>query len=171
VGEYMKDLNSLLAGNDLRSLGKSSEIIPLIDDQKSFDKLFEYVYNNDRKIAMKTIDVIEKATSKNTGFLQKHKLEIIALSKAAKNIEFKWHLAQLLGRIKCTPGEIVIVWNILKEWVLNKKESKIVRVNALQTLHDLVKIDTGLNTEFNEIIKKISKENIPSLNARIKRLS
>ena len=166
----MKNLNNLLAGNDLRSLGNSSDIILIINDQESFDKLFEYLYNSDRAIIMKTIDVIEKITLENNNFLQKHKLEIMDLSRNAKNIELKWHLAQLLGRIKYTKDEIINVWNILKEWILNKKESKIVRVNSLQTLYDFVKINRDFNTEFNEIIKEISKENIPSINARIKKI-
>ena len=35
------DIAELLAGDDLRSPGKSSEIISLINDQNSFDKLIE----------------------------------------------------------------------------------------------------------------------------------
>ena len=65
-----KDFMFLLAGNDLRSLGKSSEIFSLIKDQKSFDKLFGYLFNNDRTTVMKAIDIIEKitVTKKEAGY-------------------------------------------------------------------------------------------------------
>jgi hypothetical protein len=170
-GRKMKNFNDLLAGNDLRSLGESSKIISMIDDQKSFDALFEYLYSEDRKIVMKTIDVIEKITARKFDFLQKHKSKIMDLSLSAKNIELKWHLAQLLGRLHYTDDETITVWALLKKWALNKNESKIVRVNSLQTLYDIAKTAKGFETEFKKIIEELSKENIPSMNARIKKLS
>ena len=142
----------------------------MINSQESFDKLFEYLYDSDRAIMMKAIDAIEKITVQKIEFLQKHKQEIITLSANAKTIELKWHLAQLLGRIKYTKDEMLNVWKLLKEWLLNKNESKIVRVNSLQTLYECAKLNSDFKSEFNEIIKEISKENIPSINARIKKL-
>ena len=167
----MKDLNDLLAGNDLRSLGESSKIIAMINDQESFDTLCEYLDTGNRTTVMKAIDVIEKITAQKNDFLQKHKSKIIDLSKNAKHIELKWHLAQLLERIKYTDEETTTVWNIVKEWTLNKNESKIVRVNSLQTLYDITQITGDFDTEFLEITKEISNEHIPSINARIKKLS
>jgi len=164
------NLTELLAGNDLRSLGNSSEILSLVNDQNSFDKLFKYLYNKDRAIVMKTIDVIEKITLKHEEYLQKHKLEILNISKDAENIELKWHLAQILARIKYTDNEILSVLKILEEWILNKKESKIVRVNSLQSLYELVKSNNEYRNKLNKIVSVIRLENISSINARIKKL-
>jgi len=119
---------------------------------------------------MKTIDVIEKITVKKTDYLHKHKSKIIELSKKSKNKEFKWHLAQLLGRLNYTEDELLIVWTLLKEMALNIKESKIVRVNSIQTLFDLANTNTKLTKDFQEIINQLKKENIPSINARIRKL-
>jgi hypothetical protein len=160
-----------LKGNDLRSLGESGKIIPLINDQKCFDTLFSYLDNNDRNVKMKTIDAIEKATSNNTEYLQKHKNKIIELCKEKnENIEFKWHLAQLTARLDLTKKETDEISKILKEWILNKKESKIVRVNALESFYNLVKNNKKLEKEFGGIIKEIVEENIPSIKARIKKI-
>jgi len=166
----MKNFNNLLTGDDLRSLGNSSEIISKITDQKTFDKLFKYLFNNNRATVMKTIDVIEKVTLENSKYLQKHKVEIINLSNDTENIELKWHLAQLLGRLEYTNIEIKNVWGILKKWTLDKTEGKIVRVNSLETLYGITKLERIYSNEFDEIIKSIKKENIPSINARIKKL-
>ena len=165
-----KDFTEFLAGNDLRSLGKNSEIFALIKDQKSFDKLFGHLYNNDRAIVMKTIDLIEKITLEHKEYLQKYKLEIIKLCEEVKNIELKWHLAQLLARLKYTNDEIKIVKKILEKWVQDKKESKIVRVNSLQSLYELEKIYKNNQNDFIEIVNIIKQENIASVNARIKKL-
>jgi hypothetical protein len=158
-----------LEGRDLRSLGESGKIIPLINNQESFDILFSYLNNNDRNIKMKTIDVIEKVTLKNIKYLQKHKNEILNLSKS-KNIEFKWHLAQLMGRLNLTEKETDEIGRILKDWIINEKESKIVRANSLESFYDLARKNKKLEKDFNGIIKKIEEENIPSIKARIKKI-
>ena len=165
-----KNFLVLLAGNDLRSLVKSSEIISLINDQKAFDELFIHLYNQDRAIVMKTIDVIEKITLKHREYLQKHKSEILKMSKNVENIELKWHLAQILVRIKYTNDEMEIVWKILKEWILDKNESKIVRVNSLQSLYEIVKENNKYENCMINIVKTIRQETIASINARIKKL-
>jgi len=166
-----KDFKELLLGDDLRSLGKSSEIISLINDQDSFDKLFTYLYDNDRATVMKTIDIIEKITLKHEKYLQKHKPEIINMSNNAEYIELKWHLAQIITRIKYTNNEIKIVWKILEKWILDRKESKIVRVNSLQSLYEITKNNNEFQNDFINIVNTIREENIPSINARIKKLA
>ena len=165
-----KDFSELLAGDDLRSLGKSSEILLLLNDQKSFDELFKYLYHSDRAVVMKTIDLIEKITLEHKEYLQKHKSKILNMLNEAENIELKWHLAQILEKIKYTKTEIKIVWAILERWILDKKESKIVRVNSLQSLYEIVKINNEYQIELVKIVEIIKKENIASINARIKKL-
>ena len=164
------DLAELLAGDDLRSLGRSSEIISLISDQHSFDALFTYVYSENRAMVMKTVDLIEKITLKHTKYLHKHREEILKISDEAENIELKWHLAQILARIHYTKDEIKIVWKILEKWVANKNESKIVRVNALQSLYEIAKTNSEYQNALNIIVNTIKQENIASLHARIKKL-
>ncbi|MGB4849209.1 MAG: hypothetical protein WBP41_14895, partial [Saprospiraceae bacterium] len=63
-----------------------------------------------------------------------------------------------------------IIWQTLTTWVTNKKESKIVRVNSLQGLHNLLSQNQELTQDFNLTLSKIEMENIPSINARIRKL-
>jgi hypothetical protein len=65
----MNNFEKCLGGSDLRSLGKSDKITSFVKDQNDFDELFEYLFNIDRSIRMKTIDVIEKIARKNNHFL------------------------------------------------------------------------------------------------------
>jgi hypothetical protein len=166
----MKNFEELLQGKDLRSLGENHKIISLVDNQEAFDELFKYLYSDNRNIKMKTIDVIEKITLKESKYLQDHKGEIINLTFDVQDIEFKWHIAQILGRLKYTKNETEKVLRKLTEWILNTNESKIVRVNALQSLYDLSKNDKELRKKFSEIIQYIKKENVPSIKARIKKI-
>ena len=53
---------------------------------------------------------------------------------------------------------------------MQKNESKIVRVNSVQGLFNLLPQNAALTGDFNLLLKTLEAENIPSLNARIKRL-
>jgi len=166
----MKEIKEYLNGNDLRSIGNSEEILELIHSQKDFDKLFSYLCDENRHIRMKAIDIIEKITTKEGKYLKKYKNEIIEFTENNNNIEFKWHLAQLLPRLEYNNEEINIVWEKLKQWALDTKESKIVRVNSLQSLYELQNENKKFVSEFVEIIKHLRAENISSINSRIKKI-
>jgi hypothetical protein len=59
-------------------------------------------------------------------------------------------------------------WQTLSNWLTDVKESKIVRVNSMQGLYELIKKCDELRQEFELITSQIEKENIPSLNARLR---
>jgi hypothetical protein len=166
----VKDFIEYLKGGDLRSLEKSQKLCSLISNQGQFDSLFSYLLNSDRKVIMRAADVIEKITIKHPSYLNSHKKEILALSNNAKDKELVWHLALLISRIPLTKPEIQKVWKILTNWAIHFKESKIVRVNSLQSLCDLSMKHSEYTERFKELLLKIEKENIPSLNARIRKI-
>ena len=97
------------------------------------------------------------------------KQNILKLLGASKDKELKWHLALLASRIKYTAKEFVEVFKVLTIWAEDKTESKIVRVNSLQSLYNLSRENKELRNDFKTLIDKISKENIPSINARLKK--
>ena len=161
----MKSLHDLLQGGDLRSIGKANEVVQVINNQKDFDLLFPGLFSTDRKVIMRTADAIEKITLDNPRFLFKYKKEILHLCIDAKYIELKWHLALLISRLELTLEEIGKVWQLLTEWATNKKESKIVRVNSVQGLYELLQRNRALEQDYKLTLHEILKENIPSLNA------
>lgn len=160
-----------LLGNDLRSISKVNEVVESIKTQQQFDELFSFLHEGERLLTMRSIDAIEKITRRFPQFLNKHKKELIAFSQTATNIEFKWHLALLLPRIDLENNELKEIFNLLTSWALNKSESKIVRVNAIQTLYDLSVSHPIYESDFLKMIQKVKGEQVPSLNARIKKLA
>ncbi len=62
------------------------------------------------------------------------------------------------------------VWATLMKWALDKNESKIVRVNSIQGLFDLLSQYPVLQNDFDIAIQELSDQNIPSITARIKQL-
>jgi hypothetical protein len=119
---------------------------------------------------MRAADAIEKITIHHPEFLVPHKSQLLALLKGAMDKELKWHIAQLTVRVLLTPEEQEEVWKILRYWVQNPNESKIVRVNSLQGLYDMTIQYPSMNEHLLQIIETIEHEPIPSLQARIRKI-
>lgn len=165
--ELNKDL---LSGGDLRSIGNSNQVVLLTTSQHDFDMLFRLLFSHDRLVAMRCADAIDKITSKTPGYLAKHKTEIIGLCKTASHKELLWHLAQILPRLALSANELKFAWKLLSAWATDTNNSKIVRVNAISGLAGLIQQDNQLRARLYDILEKVGAENIPSLNARVRRI-
>jgi hypothetical protein len=160
-----------LKGGDLRSIGEANAIVSEITNQQAFDELFKGLSDTDRLVVMRSADAIEKITIAHPEYLKSHKKELIELLQSAKHIELKWHLAQLMPRLKLNETETGIVWNILTKWVTDKTgKSRIVRVFSLQALFDIQKQYPELKKDFMDTVSQLDRENVPSIVARIKKL-
>ena len=166
----MSNLKSFLEGGDLRSTANVEQLLPLIKNQQDFDELFEFMLSKERLIVMRAADAVEKVTLDHPHFLIKHKSEVLQLLSSSAHIELKWHLALLVPRMPLSKEEFQVVWATLKAWAKDSSESKIVRVNALQTLWELAHGVSGLQEELEDMFQTIQLENVPSLAARIRKL-
>lgn len=163
----MPRIEKLLAGNDLRSLGRVNVVITQIRNQKDFEKLFNYLYHWDRAVVMRAADAIEKITTNKHSYLNRHKSEILGLCRKASHKELKWHLAQIIPRLDLNSNERSRIWKILKGWAVDKDESRIVRVNSLQALFELSAKKPSSWLDITKLVVALEKENVPSINARI----
>lgn len=166
----MTNLIKYLKGGDLRSIADANKVVSLIKTQADFDELFQYLFTNDRLIVMRTADAVEKITLQNPEYLTEHNQDIINLIHTAVDKELKWHLALIASRINLTIAELGIICDKLTQWAKDKKESKIVRVNSIQSLFELTKQNNDLKRDFDLTIQEIEAENIPSINARLRKL-
>lgn len=160
----------ILSGGDLRSIGKVNSVILKIQNQHDFDKLFKLLFHVDRLVVMRTADAIEKITINHPKYLTKHKLEIIELCDVAKDKELKWHLALLIPRLQLSDKEFGKAWKTLTKWAKDGTNSRIVKVNSIQGLFEMIKRENYLLNNFNSTLAEIERENIPSVNARIKNI-
>lgn len=112
----------------------------------------------------------EKITSDKPDCLQKHKKELLNLCQRATNIELKWHLVLLVSRLRLTKKELTGIWGLFTKWATDKNESKIVRVNSIQGLFNMLPQGPELSREFGLILAAIENEKVTSLNARIRKL-
>lgn len=164
----MKQLEKMLTGGDLRSIGEVTSIIQEIHNQDEFDELFRYLFHSDRLIVMRAADAIEKLTVSNLKYLINHKPEILKLCHIAMDKELKWHLALLLPRLSLSSAEFAQAWQTLTNWAKDKANSRIVRVNALEGLFEFSLQSAGLSADFNHTMLQVEQEQIPSINARVR---
>ena len=165
------EIKKYLVGGDLRSIANSWQLETLIKTQKDFDCLFHYLHSHDRLVVMRAADVLEKISRYHPEFLQKHTDQLLDYLMTAKHKEFKWHLAQLVPRLKLPLEKREYVVEILTRWASDSLESKIVRVNALQAIYDINLEYHDKEKELQQLILKLKEENIPSLNSRIRKLT
>ena len=159
-----------MTGGDLRSIGKVNELIRKINNEADFNLLIEALQSKERVIAMRAADAIEKITLHRGEFLQPHKKKLLDLLHTATEKEIRWHLAQIIPRLALTDPEIKVVSKKFSEWALDKKESRIVRVNSIQGLFELTRSFPQMGSKMEALLQELETENIPSLKARIKRL-
>ena len=165
----MNNLITYLKGGDLRSIADADKVVSLIKTQDDFENLFGYLFFKDRLVVMRAADAIEKITLNKPEFLQGHNKELINLLKTAADKELKWHLVLIVSRLDLNNDELEIIWDKLTNFAKDKRESKIVRVNSLQSLFDLSKKNKKFARDFELIVQKIESENIPSINARLRK--
>ena len=146
------DFQKVLKDGDLRSIGKSDLVVSMVNDQKSFDELFVLLFGKDRKVVMRAADAIEKITIPHPEYLEKHKAAILELCSNANAKELKWHLALIVSRLKLTEDELGRIWQTLTGWATNQKESRIVRVNSLQGLYNLLAQNPDLRQDLLQTI-------------------
>jgi hypothetical protein len=166
-----KFLTQLLMGNDRRRLNNLKIVLESVTDQKHFDGLFALIFHHERTLVMRAADAVEKITVKKPQYLKPHKLQLLSMLKNADHIELRWHLAQLVSRLDLSSSELSDTIHILQYWVLNRNESKIVRVNALQAVFDISRKHPEFTAAFERIANSIKSEPIPSLQARLRKLN
>lgn len=161
-----------LKGGDLRMLLGADSVAKLVKTQTDFDALFTLLFHHDRRVVMRAADAVEKITRTSRTFLSPHTGQLLELLNDHANIEVRWHLAQLLPRLALDANQLTEVWQRLRYWAANRNESKLVRVHALQGLFDLMQYhgQPYMKPDFRALVAAISKEHIPSIDARVRSL-
>lgn len=166
----MCELEKILSSGNPRSLGDINSLLDKNKKQEDFDELFPFLSHSNRVVVMRSSDAVEKISQYNPEFLQKHKEKIFELCQSEIFNELKWHLALLLPRLSLSENELGKAWEILSNWTKNKENSKIVRVNSLQGMYEIVQKEKFLKQDLELTMEEIGMEEVPSINARIKKL-
>src|SRR5512145_416034 len=102
----MSELIEMLAGGDLRSIGRSEEVVDaVLADETRFGEVFLGLDSQDPVVCMRAADALEKITARRPELLQPYKAGLIERARRAGQQELRWHAAQMLPRLELDDAE------------------------------------------------------------------
>src|SRR5262245_60839588 len=130
-GEH--DIARMLAEGGRRTLGRSEEVVRLVRRRPGLlAELFDAVFSDDPGVRMRAADGIEKSTADRPEWLFPYRTLLLEHMTEIEQAEVRWHVAQLLARVRWLPVERQRAVEILHEF--RRDRSRIVRTLALQGL-------------------------------------
>jgi HEAT repeat protein len=164
-----KNILSLLAGGDRRSIGRSDEVATLVSrNPKLFVQLMAGLRSEDPLVRMRAADAAEKITRADASLLEPHKKELLALLAEAEQQELRWHLTAMIPRLRLGAIERRIAAQVLRGYLDDR--SSIVKTFALQGLADLAQDDAKMRPGIIELLRKACRSGTPAMKARSRKL-
>ncbi len=165
----MSKLPAILGGGDLRSIGISNQIARrVIKAPRLFSDLFICLLHGDRLVRMRAADAVEKVTREHPEWLQPWKRCLLDDIACRQEQELRWHVAQLLPRLRMSAAEKRQAVTILHDYLEDK--SSIVRTFSMQALVDLSVDDPELRDAIFPLIERLTRTGTPAMKARGRKL-
>jgi hypothetical protein len=159
----------MLRGGDLRSIGRSEEVVQaVLENPFLFGEVVSEMVNDDPVIRMRASDAVEKITIKRPDLLAPFKDFILTKVSAIEQKEVRWHVAQILPRLDLTNDEVKDATEILKSYL--DDESNIVRVFTIDALAHFVEISPEMHPWVLAMIEDMVEDGSPSIKSRGKKL-
>ncbi len=165
----MKSILDQLRGGDSRSIGKSDEASQEVLRRPAlFGDLFAGLLDADRVVRMRAADAVEKVTRTRPKLLQPWKRALLDSLSTSEDKELRWHLAQMLPRLRLTPSERGQAVDILTSYL--KDKSSIVRTFSMQALVDLAARDERILGQVTPLIEQLTQTGTPAMRSRGRKL-
>ena len=164
-----KNILSLLAGGDRRSIGRADEVAAAVSrNPRLFSELMEGLWSEDPLVRMRAADAAEKVTRTDTPLLQPYKKQLLGLLAEAVEQELRWHLAAMVPRLRLSAAERRSASAELRRYLGDP--SSIVRTFALQGLADLAQDDLKMRAGVVELLREACRSGTPAMKARGRKL-
>ena len=161
-------LDKLFIG-DLRSIGKSPEVVELVlGDPDLFEEVFFGMVHEDPGVRMRAADAAEKITRKKPEFLRPYKTDLIQKVLLQEQQEVRWHVAQMIARLNLDNIELEQV--VIALFGFLEDDSKIVQVNSLQALADLAEKNPNLLPRVMKVLEEKIETGSPAVINRAQKL-
>jgi HEAT repeat protein len=154
-----------LDSGDHRTIGRSNEVAREIAKNPAlFAEVIEAMLHPDPRIRMRAADAVEKATVASPELLQPYKQTILKRIAVIDQQEIRWHVAQMLPRLRLTAKERNRAIEILLGYLEDK--SSIVKTFAMQALADLAPQDPRVIS----LLEFLTTTGTPAMRARGRKL-
>ena len=158
-----------LAGGDRRSIGRVEEVIAAVRVRPSlFPVLVRGMVCEDPVVRMRAADAAEKLSAERPQLLRPHKRRLLRDVAAVEQQEVRWHLAQMVPRLRLTQRERAAAVELLTGYL--RDQSRIVQVCALQALAELAQDDAALRPRVRRLLERGARSGSPAVRARARKL-
>jgi hypothetical protein len=165
----VKDVLAKLSGGDWRSLGRSKEVIQdVLKKPALFADVFSGLLHEDRVVRMRASDVVEKVTRERPELLQPFKLHVLGTISTLPDQVVRWHVAQMLPRLRLTAAERDAAVRILMNNLDDK--SSILRTLSMQALVDMGRGDERLLAQVTPVVERLTRTGTPAMKSRGRKL-
>jgi len=158
-----------LTGGDRRSIGRSDEVVAdVLREPALFGEVFRAMLSDDPLIRMRAADATEKITARHPEYLQPYKDALLQRVAAIEQQEVRWHVAQMVTRLRLTVEERAHVVKTLFRYLGD--ESKIVVTFSLQALADFAMEDDALRPRVIAALEEGLRTGSPAVRSRARKL-
>ena len=165
----MADVLLKLQGGDMRSIGRANEVVAdVLQDRDLFEHVFRGMLSEDPIVRMRAADVVEKVSAVYPECLQPYKEDLLRRVAIVDQQEVRWHVAQMLPRLKLDAKERAIAVDILLGYLEDK--SKIVKTFAMQALAEFAVADECLRATVVPILQELTETGSPAMASRGRKL-
>lgn len=165
----MNKIQKLLKVGDLRTTGKSDEVVKLVlSNSPIFKEVVNAILTDDPGIRMRASDAAEKITQIHPEWLNPYKKLLLDKIAKIEQQEVRWHTAQMLPRLKLTKIERKRVFDMLLNYLEDK--SRIVKTSTMQALADIAIQDKTYLNRVLRLLRSLVNEGSPAMQAKGKKL-
>ena len=165
----MNKIEKLLADGDLRSAGNSEKVVAMVLREPAlFADAVNAILVESPAAKMRACDAVEKITRVHPEWLSPYKKLLLSKISRIDQKEVRWHLAQILPRLKLTSKERETVYHLMLGYLDDK--SRIVTTFAMQALADLAGQDSRYRSSVKKIVTQAIESGPPSMQSRGRKL-
>ena len=158
-----------LEGGDRRSIGRSNEVVAeVLAERKLFSDLFAGLSFDDPVVRARAADAVEKISTIHPEYLRPYRATLVGELARCEQKEVRWHVAQMLPRLRWNAREQQEVYAILTGYLCDS--SSIVKTFAMQALVDLTTQAPELRPAVLQLLKKLTVIGTPAMKARGRKL-
>lgn len=164
-------IRELLSGGDPRALTNVGVVVELVLTRpERVDELIGCVVDSsDEIVRMRAGDALEKACRARSSLLQPHVPLLLGTLAEIEQQSVRWHVAQILGRVRLTPRQRASAVRILCG-NLDSSPDWIVHNCSLDTLAVLARLDPALVEPLRGYLRRFEHDNRRSLSSRARKL-
>jgi hypothetical protein len=157
----------MMRGRDRRArTGADEAATAAARDPRLFAALIDAMRSTDQVLALRSAEAADRASAANPGLLEPHKRELLGRVAQIDREEIRWHVAQMLPRLRFSGDEREQAVTLVVTWLQGRDGGGILHANGFESLAVLAGDDPGLLDTVKPILERHASEGPPAVRAR-----